>query len=148
MRQAGLFFLVYLLFLGQAAIGEGAPDLAFVVVVVIALHELPVVAVLLAGFLGISFDSLAVEAVGLHTAAFALIAHAVASVRRYIYRVAWATPLIVILALGVRWAIRLLSSPALPAPLDATVSIALSLAFIPLADWFVARVVFAGWNPD
>jgi len=148
MRQAGLFLVVYLLFLVQAGIGAPAPDLAFVTIVVVALHELPVVAVLLAGFLGICFDSLVVEAVGLHTAAFALIAHAVASVRRYIYRVAWATPLIVILALGVRWSIRLLSSPALPAPLDAAVSLALSLAFIPLADWLVARVVFAGWKPD
>lgn len=148
MRQAGLFLAVYLLFLVQAGIGAPAPDLAFVAVIVVALHELPVAAVLLAGFLGICFDSLAVEAVGLHTAAFALVAYAVASVRRYIYRVAWATPLIVVLALGVRWAVRLLSGPNLPAPLDAAISSALSLAFIPLADWVVTRIVFAGWKPD
>jgi cell shape-determining protein MreD len=147
-RQAASFLVVYLLFLVQVGAGPAFPDLAFVAVVVLALHELPLVTVLLAGFLGLLFDGLAVDGFGLHTAAFALVGHAVASVRRYIYRVAWATPLVVVLALAVRWAVRLGSSPTLPALLDALVAVVLTLAFIPVADWFVTRVVFAGWNPD
>jgi rod shape-determining protein MreD len=139
---------VYLLFLVQAAIGPGAPDLAFVAVVVVALHEVPVVAVLIAAFLGICLDSLAVGHAGLYTAALPLIGWAASATRRYIYRVAWATPLLVVVALAVRWAIRLLSSPVLPGPVEAAVSVTLSLAAIPFFDWLVGRVVFAGWNPD
>ncbi len=148
MRTAAAFVLVYVLFLLQSAINEAAPDLAYVTVIVVALHETRLVAVLLAGFLGVCFDSLSFSQAGLHTAAFALVGYFAGAARRYIYRVAWATPLLVVLALVIRWILRLTASPNPPDPFPTSISVALTLAFIPLADWFVAQVLFPKWNQD
>lgn len=148
MRTAIVAAAAYLAFLAQAGFGPAMPDLAFILLALAALHEKPLTAVIIAGILGLLLDSLDFRTAGFNLATVPVLIWGIVAIRRYIYRVSWAGPLLAALALSLRWVLRLIAAPLPPQPMPLVASFLLSLAFIPLADWLFSRLLFAGWNPD
>jgi rod shape-determining protein MreD len=146
-RQLLAALVIYLLFLIQASLPPGAPDLVLLALIVLALHEGKLASTLLGTFSGLCLDMTAPAYLGANLLFLTVIGYAVASLRSYFYRGRWSAPLLALGALAVKW-IMLLAVRAVPAALvPQLVSTGLTLALSPLAGVLLVRLFYVRWSP-
>jgi rod shape-determining protein MreD len=141
------FVLIYVLFLIQASVTPWWPDLVLLGLIVVSLHENRITSTLAGACAGLCLDVTSPAFAGTHLVTLAATGYGVAVLRTVFYRARWATLLLTIMALALKWAaVGLLGTglPELPALL---ISSGLTLLLAPLAELSLTRLLYHGWQP-
>ena len=147
MRTFIAFVLLYLLFLIQASVTPWWPDLVLLGLIVVSLHENRITSTLAGAFAGLCLDVTSPAFAGTHLVTLAATGYGVSVLRTLFYRARWATLLLTIMALALKWVAAGLLSTGLPELPALLVSSGLTLLLAPLAELSLTRLLYHGWQP-
>ncbi len=137
---------LYGLFIIQSYLTVWGPDLVLLTVAVFALHEGRLAAVLLGLWAGLCLDLVAPPAAGIHLATLALTAWFGPTIRNHLYRSTWSATLLVVVGIGLRWTILMLTGHNRVELLPWVVSSGATLILSPFFARLLGRVYYRRWQ--